>query len=462
MSVRHPASPLTSLPWIQPPGDYRWLDRADQEYSDSYQASYHYDQATVEVILNPIGNVLQGTLQATNLKPNFTYQLKLTGDPDSDPAANEKIGLAGRWWYEMWDGTAWTNGQNLNDKGDCSSPSPNDSSYLSMRDVADPSSPTGLRYRFTGYLVFDYINTDEYGNMSVDFGINNSYHVIWKTSQRAHTSDDGPVKSTAFDADLSSAYDDTGGDDYPLQTVDIFGEWERLPVGGIFLDQGVYHCAFLLTEESFHRSGPSSSPVGNWAAAMGQDIQFSILAVAPRIISTPSTEATARQLYTYDVNATASTTLTYSLDLAPDTMNINPVSGLIQWTPSDLQVGENRVIVRAEDEAGVFKTQCFLITVEAAPINQQPQITSTPVTSAMEGELYSYDVQATDPNPGDTITFSLDTAPSGMTIVPATGLIQWTPGNSHVGNNPVVVRATDQGGLFDTQDFIISVVSRAG
>ena len=45
-----------------------------------------------------------------------------------------------------------------------------------------------------------------------------------------------------------------------------------------------------------------------------------------------------------------------------------------------------------------------------------PTITSTPVTSAAEDAAYSYDVNATDPDVGDTLTYALTTAPTGMTI----------------------------------------------
>ena len=62
--------------------------------------------------------------------------------------------------------------------------------------------------------------------------------------------------------------------DYPTQTVSIFGEWERLPVGGIFLALGSYNCEFFLTEESFHAAGVPYA--GNWAAAMGAPIEFQI------------------------------------------------------------------------------------------------------------------------------------------------------------------------------------------
>jgi len=263
-----------------PSGDYRWLDIADQKYGETYISNYNYTQATVEVQYKVERGILKGTLTATNLKPNFVYQVKLEGNPEEYPEANERIGLAGRWWREEWDGTKWTNGQNLNNKGDGSSPNPNDGIYFSTKDNPDPTSPTGLHYRYRGYLVFDYFITDETGNATINFTVNSSYHVLWKTIQRAHTSKDGPIKSSTFDPDLSSpAYDS----DYPENTISVFGEWERLPLGGIYLDNGNYSCNFILTEESFHGSGDDLYD-GGWAAAMGAPIAFEIEAEAPPLL----------------------------------------------------------------------------------------------------------------------------------------------------------------------------------
>ncbi len=158
-----------------PSGTYRWLDVADQAYSIGYRNSYNYSQATVEVAYCTEGNKLQGLLTARNLKPNFAYQLKLAGTPGTDD--NERIGLAGRWWQEEWNGTTWANGQNLNDKGDGSSPNPNDQTYLSRRYIQDSSSPTGYHYRYTGYLVLDYFITDSNGSATLQFETGSCYHV---------------------------------------------------------------------------------------------------------------------------------------------------------------------------------------------------------------------------------------------------------------------------------------------
>ena len=247
----------------------RWLDVADQEYAATYQGGYDYDQAWVQVTYSTVGETLTGTLTATNLKPNFAYQMKLLGTPGTP--TNELIGFAGRWWEQEWLGTDWSTGWNLNNKGDGSSPNPNDLTYLDRRDTVDNTSPTGYHYKYTAYRVFGYFITDENGDASVSFTVDNCYHVLWKTSQRTATVDDGPEVAHTFDPYPASepAYDM----DYAETTETIFGEWERLPRDGVGMEVGYYTCQFLLTEESFHGSGLA----GWWAHAMAADMQFSIL-----------------------------------------------------------------------------------------------------------------------------------------------------------------------------------------
>jgi len=87
------------------------------------------------------------------------------------------------------------------------------------------------------------------------------------------------------------------------------------------------------------------------------------------------------------------------------------------------------------------------------PSNQAPTINSTPITSTLIGELYTYDVEAADGD-GDTLTYSLTSNPGGMTIDSATGVITWTP--TVFGNYNVDLEVSD-GDLSDTQSFTIGV-----
>jgi hypothetical protein len=258
-----PADPnLTS-----PSGNYRWMDVADQVYSSGFQENYRYAQANVHVSYDVVGESLVGELVALNLKPNFAYQLKIAGTFGF--AGNERVGLGGRWWEQVWTGLDWSVGSNLNDKGDGSYPNPNDFVYFARRDILDGDSDTGFHYKYSGYLVFAYFITDGNGDTTFSFETGSCFHVLWKTSQRAPGVNDGPVNDVSFDPEISFAYDF----DYGSQTVGVFGEWERLPMGGVDLAVGEYDCGMVLTEESFHGSGLS----GNWAAAMTGGVAFNIL-----------------------------------------------------------------------------------------------------------------------------------------------------------------------------------------
>lgn len=88
---------------------------------------------------------------------------------------------------------------------------------------------------------------------------------------------------------------------------------------------------------------------------------------SPVIESTPITTAKEGVAYTYDVEATDPNgdTLTYSLTVSPTGMIINSITGVISWTPTEEQIGENEVEIEVSD---LYRstTQSFTITVDEA------------------------------------------------------------------------------------------------
>jgi len=85
---------------------------------------------------------------------------------------------------------------------------------------------------------------------------------------------------------------------------------------------------------------------------------------APVIESDPVTTAKEGVAYTYDVEATDPNgdTLTYSLTVNPTGMTISSTTGVISWTPTEDQIGENEVEIEVSDQ---YKstTQSFTIIV---------------------------------------------------------------------------------------------------
>ena len=94
---------------------------------------------------------------------------------------------------------------------------------------------------------------------------------------------------------------------------------------------------------------------------------------------------------------------------------------------------------------------------DTATTNNAPVITSTPVTKGTVGKQYRYDVDATDPDAGDTLTYSLERSPLSMSIDKRTGLIAWVPAPVDVGNVQITVSVTD-GKAYAKQSFVITVI----
>jgi len=179
----------------------------------------------------------------------------------------------------------------------------------------------------------------------------------------------------------------------------------------------------------------------------GEAVQTFTVTVAqanrpPVITSTAPTAATTGVAYAYDVDATDpdGDALSYALTNAPTGMTIDASSGLIAWAPNATQLGPNAVAVRVTDGRGGEAMQSFAVTVAQA--NRPPTITTAAPTSATTGAAYTYDVDATDPD-GDTLSYALTTAPTGMTMEASSGLIAWTPTAAQAGSSTLTIVVRD-------------------
>ncbi|RRS34683.1 MAG: hypothetical protein OI74_04570 [Gammaproteobacteria bacterium (ex Lamellibrachia satsuma)] len=214
---------------------------------------------------------------------------------------------------------------------------------------------------------------------------------------------------------------------------------------------------------------PDTSQAGNQSVTIQVDDGkggiaeqvFSILVSPPNqppvFISAPLLDAAVGVTYTYDVEASDPDldALTFTLEQAPIGMSIAPQNGLIAWMPDLFQAGSQAVKVNVEDGRGGIAHQSFTLTV-APPPNQSPVITSAPVLDAIAVEFYAYDVDAGDPD-GDPLIFAIDTAPAGMVIDPASGLLSWLPDAAQVGDHSVVVSVDDGRGGLVSQSFTLTV-----
>ncbi|MCA9405380.1 MAG: hypothetical protein KC684_02500 [Candidatus Omnitrophica bacterium] len=177
-----------------------------------------------------------------------------------------------------------------------------------------------------------------------------------------------------------------------------------------------------------------------------------------QIISTPpsgpfySLELYSYQVMAQDINGDV---LTYELLESPIGMTIDSKTGKIEWIPVPLQKGDHTVTVSVSDPAGSAAVQQYTLTIIG---NTPPQIISIPVTTAIEGLVYQYNVNAADADPDETFEFSLITAPAGMSIDVQSGIINWQPGSADIGSHPVTVQVKDSTDNTADQNYSLEVI----
>lgn len=175
----------------------------------------------------------------------------------------------------------------------------------------------------------------------------------------------------------------------------------------------------------------------------------------PRIPS-PVPQVTEGELFEIDIDLLTVDDITHSLFFyilgGPKGMTIDPATGVIRWVPGYGTAGSHTVQVAAQNLEGP-RSRSFTVTV-LPTTNNPPEFISTPSVGSSPLEPFVYDADASDAD-GDPLTYSLATAPEGMAINPATGLIMWTP--TAEGTFNVTVSVSD--GIFSTtQNFAINVV----
>ncbi len=126
-------------------------------------------------------------------------------------------------------------------------------------------------------------------------------------------------------------------------------------------------------------------------------------------------------------------------------------------THAYIDQGTWNVTVSIDDQDGGTVQQTMTVVTS----NVAPVITSTPPTNAIQGTLYTYQVLVDEPG-DDTLTFTVaPSAPAGLTINSATGLIEFTGtyAQSLAGPYTVVISVNDGEGGVDGQVYTLNVLS---
>ncbi len=175
--------------------------------------------------------------------------------------------------------------------------------------------------------------------------------------------------------------------------------------------------------------------------------------------NTPPTDIAELTEYVYTFTSVDPDGLTphYTLLDGPVSMKLDSISGELRWLVPITQQRDHTVSVQVYDRRGGFDQFDFTISILGVIGNHSPQITTVPPLNTPFG-LFEYDVDAIDAD-GDALTYSLQTAPAGMTIDAQTGLVSWMSASTHIGDHPVTIRVTDAPGAYTEQSFVLTITA---
>lgn len=128
----------------------------------------------------------------------------------------------------------------------------------------------------------------------------------------------------------------------------------------------------------------------------------------------------------------------------PSWASFDSATGTLSGTPGAAHVGDyTNIIISVFDGTSTVSLPAFIITV--TNVNDAPTISGTPGTIAAVGKLYQFIPSASDPDTGDTLTFSITTnsvagPPAWASFDAATGKLSGTPaiGNVAIYSNIII------------------------
>ena len=213
-------------------------------------------------------------------------------------------------------------------------------------------------------------------------------------------------------------------------------------------------------------------------ASTTQEFTITVTTVAPTFSSTAITNATEDSLYLYNItiseedlsgNTDLSENVIITASTIPEFLTLTDNgdhTATLTGTPLQAHLGENSVVLVATDASGASTTQEFTITV--ANVNDVPTFSSTAITSATEDSLYVYNITILEEDlSGNTdlsenVVITATTIPEFLTLTDNgdhTATLTGTPLQAHLGENSVVLVATDASGASTTQEFTITVAN---
>lgn len=178
-------------------------------------------------------------------------------------------------------------------------------------------------------------------------------------------------------------------------------------------------------------------------------------------VFTPVSNKTVNEgeILTFTISATdpENDPLTYSLTNPPIGANFNSTTRTFTWTPNFNQQGNYVLVFTVSDGINVVTLN---VNVTVVNVNRPPTLnlnTTSPVNIS-EGQNYSLQLTATDPDSGAVLLFTGSNLPAGA-YVTADGLFSWRPDYNQAGSYIVTFTVLDEFNASDSKNLIINVAN---
>jgi hypothetical protein len=179
---------------------------------------------------------------------------------------------------------------------------------------------------------------------------------------------------------------------------------------------------------------------------------------APSIITSDDLNAVEDQFYIVDYDALDDDddTLTWLLITSSPWLSINPTTGELSGTPSNLDVGSWDVTVSCDDNNGGVDSQTF--TLNVANVNDAPQITyflpNEIFPSVEEGMSLDFNISYSDE---DSNTFTIIWTLDGVMVRQNVPFWSYQPAYGSAGDKEIIVNITDSAGASVQKSWIVIV-----
>jgi hypothetical protein len=145
--------------------------------------------------------------------------------------------------------------------------------------------------------------------------------------------------------------------------------------------------------------------------------------------------------------------LTYSASGLPTGATFTAATRNFFWVPALGQNGTYTVKFRVSDGQLTDSTNAVITITKT---NLKPTLTAIPAITKAERDTVKFVASATDPNPGDILTYSASGLPTGATFTAATQTFLWVPSLGQNGSYTIKILVTD-GQLKDSTNAVITI-----